>query len=116
MKIHGWDQRDLQGQLIHCLEDTREIIMPQCIEPVKKMKWSDVHISFGPEDHPEVELSERSLPFMVKLPIGRHKVANTLIDNGASLNLIMRKTFIDMWLNLKDLTPIHDTFHGVIPG
>jgi hypothetical protein len=52
---------------------------------------------------------------MVKLPIGRHKVVKTLIDNGASLNLIMRKTFIVMGLNLNDLTPVHDTFHGVIP-
>jgi hypothetical protein len=28
----------------------------------------------------------------------------------------MRKTFIKMALNLADLTPIHDTFHRVIPG
>jgi hypothetical protein len=34
----------------------------------------------------------------------------------ASLNLIMRKTFIEMGVNLKDLTPVHDTFHRVIPG
>jgi hypothetical protein len=53
---------------------------------------------------------------MVKLPIGRHKVAKTLIDNWASLNLIMRKTFIEMGLHLADLTPMHDTFHGVTPG
>jgi hypothetical protein len=43
-------------------------------------------------------------------------MAKTLIDNGASLNLIMRKAFIEMSLNLKDLTSIHDTFHEVIPG
>jgi hypothetical protein len=43
-------------------------------------------------------------------------VAKTLVDNGASLNLIMRNTFIEMGLSLADLTPIHDTFHGVIPG
>jgi hypothetical protein len=43
-------------------------------------------------------------------------VAKTLINNEASLNLIMRKTFIEMSLNLADLTPMHDTFHGVIPG
>jgi hypothetical protein len=66
------------------------------------MRWSDVDISFEPEDHLETELTDRNLPFMVKLPIGRHKVAKTLIDNGASLNLIMRKTFIEMGLNLKD--------------
>jgi hypothetical protein len=38
------------------------------------MKWSDVDISFEPEDHPETELSERNLPFVVKLPIGRHSL------------------------------------------
>jgi hypothetical protein len=43
-------------------------------------------------------------------------VAKTLIDNEASLNLIMRKTFIEMGLNLADLTPMHDTFHDVILG
>jgi hypothetical protein len=43
-------------------------------------------------------------------------VAKILIDNGASLNLIMSKTFIKMCLNLKGLTSVHDTFHGVIPG
>jgi hypothetical protein len=80
------------------------------------MNWSDVDISSGPEDHPETELSDRNLSFMVKLLIGRHKVDKTLIDNGASLNLTMRKNFIKMCLNLKDLTPVHDMFHGVIPG
>jgi hypothetical protein len=80
------------------------------------MRWFDDYITFGPEDHPVTELSERKLPFVVKIPIGRHKVAKTLIDNGASLNLIMRKTFIEMGLNLSDLTPVHDTFHGIILG
>jgi hypothetical protein len=86
------------------------------IEPGRRIKWSDIDISFGPEDHPDIELSERNLPFMIKLPIGQHKVAKTLFDNGASLNLIMRKTFIEMGLNLSDMTPIHDMFHGGIPG
>jgi hypothetical protein len=53
---------------------------------------------------------------VVKLPIGQHKLAKTLIDNGLSLNLIMRKTFIEIGLNLKDLTPVHHTFHRIIPG
>jgi hypothetical protein len=53
---------------------------------------------------------------IVKIPIGRHKVAKTLIDSGVLLNLMMRKTFIEMGLNLADLTPVHDTFHGIIPG
>jgi hypothetical protein len=51
---------------------------------------------------------------MIKLPIERHKVAKTLINNWDSLNLIMRKTFIEMGLNLKDLTPVQDAFHGII--
>jgi hypothetical protein len=42
-------------------------------------------------------------------------VAKTLVDNRASLNLVMRKTFIEMGLNLVDITPIRDTFHDVIP-
>jgi hypothetical protein len=80
------------------------------------MRWSDDYISFGLEDHPDMELSERNLPLIVRIPIGQHKVAKTLIDSGASLNLMMRKTFIEMHLKLSDLTPIHDTFHGIIPG
>jgi hypothetical protein len=53
---------------------------------------------------------------VVKLSIGQHKVAKTLVDNVASLNLIMRKTFTEMSLNLAYLTPVHDTFHDVILG
>jgi hypothetical protein len=70
------------------------------------MRWFDDYISFGPEDHPDTELSERNPPLVIKIPIGRHKVAKTLIDNGASLNLLMRKTFIEMGLKLSDLTPV----------
>jgi hypothetical protein len=40
------------------------------IEPERRMKWFDIDISFGPEDYPEIELSNQNLPFMVKLPIG----------------------------------------------
>jgi hypothetical protein len=80
------------------------------------MKWSNIDIPFGPKDHLEMELYERNLPFVVNIPLGWHKVAKTLLDNRALLNLIMRKTFIDMGLDLSILTPLHDTFHGVIPG
>jgi hypothetical protein len=94
----------------------REISLTQRIKPGRRMRWSDVDISFGPHDPLDTELSDRNLPFTVKLSIGRDKVAKMLIDNRASLNLIMRKTFIEMCLNLKDLTPVQDTFHGIIPG
>jgi hypothetical protein len=80
------------------------------------MKWSETYISFRFEDHPETELSNWNLLFMVKLPIVLHKVANIVIFNGASLNLIMRKTFIEMGINLSDMTLVHDTFHRVILG
>jgi hypothetical protein len=80
------------------------------------MRWSDIDISFGPEDHPDAELIDRNLPFVVKILIGCHKVAKTLIDSGASLNLMMRKTFIMMGLNLADLTPVHNTFMGSSQG
>jgi hypothetical protein len=39
-----------------------------------------------------------------------------MIDSGVSLNLLMRRTFIEMGLSLADLTPVQDTFHGIIPG
>jgi hypothetical protein len=94
----------------------REISLGQRIEPGRMMKWADVSISFRLEDHPDTELSERNLPFMVKIPIGWHKVTKTLIGSRASLNLMMRKTFIEMGLNLAELTPVHDTFHGIILG
>jgi hypothetical protein len=69
----------------------QEISLAQRIKPGRKMKWSDVDISFGPRDHPKTELSNRNLPFVVKLPIRLYKVAKTLIDNGVSLNFMMRK-------------------------
>jgi hypothetical protein len=94
----------------------REISLAQRIEPGRRMRWSEVDISFGPEDHPITELSDRNLPFVVKIPIGRYRVAKTMIDSGASLNLLMRRTFIEMSLSLADLTLIQDTFHGIIPG
>jgi hypothetical protein len=39
-----------------------------------------------------------------------------MIDSGTSLSLMMRKTFIEMVLNLTELTPMHDTFHEIVPG
>jgi hypothetical protein len=48
----------------------REINLAQRIEPGRRMRWSDVDISFGPEDHPNTELSERNLPCVVNIPIG----------------------------------------------
>jgi hypothetical protein len=93
-----------------------EINLAQRIEPGRRMRWSDVDISFGPEDHPNTELSERNLPFVVKISIGRHRVAKTMIDSAASLNLLMRRMFIEIGLSLADLTLVQDTFHGIIPG
>jgi hypothetical protein len=101
----------MQGKKLQC-----EISLTQGIEPGRWMRWCDVDISFGLEDHPDTKLSDRNLPFIVKIPIKRHKVVKTLIDNGASLNLMMRKTFIEMALNLAKLTHVHDIFHGIILG
>jgi hypothetical protein len=100
-----------QGKKLH-----REISLAQRIEPGRRMRWSDADISFEPEDHRDTELSDRNLSFVVKIPIGCHKVTKTLIDSGASLNLMMRMTIIEMGLNLAELTPVHDTFHGFILG
>ncbi len=68
------------------------------------MRWSDVDISIGPEDHSDMKLFDRNMPFMVKIPIRWHNVAKTLIDSRALLNLMMRKSFIEMGLNLAELT------------
>jgi hypothetical protein len=81
----------------------REINLAQQMEPGQRMKLSNTDILFGPEDPPKIEPSNRNMPFVVKLLIERHKVAETLIDNGASLNLIMKKSFIEMGLSLSDL-------------
>jgi hypothetical protein len=43
----------------------REISLAQRIEPGRRMRWSDVDISFGSEGHPDIELSDRNLPFIV---------------------------------------------------
>jgi hypothetical protein len=51
----------------------REISLTQRIEPGRRIRWSDIDISFRPEDHPDVELSDRDLPFVVKIPIGYHR-------------------------------------------
>jgi hypothetical protein len=93
-----------------------EISLAQQIKQGRRMRWSNDYILFGPEDHPDMELFEWNLPLIVKISIGWHKVAKALIDSGASLNLLMRKTFIQMGLKLSDLTPVHDTFHGIILG
>jgi hypothetical protein len=92
-----------------------EISLAQHIERGRRMRWSDVDILFKPEDHPNTELSDRNMPFVVKIQIGCHMMAKTLINSGASLNLMMRKTFIEMGLNLAELTSMRDTFHGIIP-
>jgi hypothetical protein len=54
-----------------------EISLAQRIEPGRRMRWSDIDISFRPEEHPDVELSDRNLPFIIKILIRCHKVAKT---------------------------------------
>jgi hypothetical protein len=74
--------------------------LAQRIEPGRRLRWSDVDISVGPQDHSDTEPSDQNLSFVIMLPIRWHKVAKMLIDNGASLNLIMRKTFNGMGLKV----------------
>jgi hypothetical protein len=83
----------------------REISLAQQIEPGRRMRWSNDYTSFGPEDHLDTKLFDRNFSLIVKILIGQHKVAKTLIDSGASLNLLMRKTFIEMGPKLSDWTP-----------
>jgi hypothetical protein len=51
----------------------REISLAQRIEPERRMEWFDTGISLGSGDHPETELSNQNLPFVVKLPIKGHR-------------------------------------------
>jgi hypothetical protein len=46
------------------------------------MKGSEIDISFRPKDHLMIELYNQNLSFIVKLLIGRHKVAKTITNNG----------------------------------
>jgi hypothetical protein len=94
----------------------REMSLAQRIEPGRMMRCSGIDISFELENHPDTELPDRNLLFVVKLPIMRHKVAKILIDNGKSLNLITRKTFIKMGINLKHLTTYMIRFRGSSQG
>jgi hypothetical protein len=67
-------------------------------------------------DHPTTKLLNRNLRFVVKIHIGKHKVAKTLSDIGATLNLIMRPTYVEMNLLMYVLHPVKATFHDVILG
>jgi hypothetical protein len=50
----------------------REISLAQRIEPGRMMRWSNVDISFGPQDHPDIELSGKKLINYLRLgPLGR---------------------------------------------
>jgi hypothetical protein len=44
------------------------------------------------------------------------ELGNWLFKRQVEDDTLMRKTFIEMGLNFKDLTHVHDTFHDVIPG
>jgi hypothetical protein len=44
------------------------------------------------------------------------ELVNWLFKRQVEDETLMRKTFIEMGLNFKDLTHEHDTFHDVIPG
>jgi hypothetical protein len=48
----------------------QEISLAQCIKPGRIMRWYDVDISFKPHDNTDIKLSDRNLPFVVKLLIG----------------------------------------------
>jgi hypothetical protein len=37
-----------QGKMLE-----REIRLAQCIKPGRRMRWSDIDISFRPQDHPD---------------------------------------------------------------
>jgi hypothetical protein len=42
----------------------QKISLAQRIELGRRMRWFNVDISFGPQDHPDTELCDQNLPFM----------------------------------------------------
>jgi hypothetical protein len=56
----------------------RKISLAQQIEPERRMRWSNDYISFGLEDHPDTELSERNLP--------RHQDSDRAAQGGQDID------------------------------
>ena len=82
---------------------------------VKRVKWSDVPITFDRDDMSGPDNSEGKIPLVVSPVIANKKVGRTLIDGGASLNLITPRVFKMLQCEESELKPARP-FLGVIPG
>jgi hypothetical protein len=58
-----------------------KINLAQQLDPGRRLKWSEMEITFGPDNHLKIELTNRNLPLVAKIPINKFNVAKTLIDN-----------------------------------
>ncbi|KAM6542924.1 hypothetical protein CsatB_007371 [Cannabis sativa] len=83
-----------QEEVVLAVEE-RKLKIPRAGEPT---------ITFNDEDAVKIRLLHND-PLVVEVQIGNKMVARTMIDNGASSNILFKTTFEKMGLQLKDLTP-----------
>jgi hypothetical protein len=80
------------------------------------MRWSNVDISFGPHDHPDIELYDRNLLFVVKLLIGAAQCGQNTDQQWGLIESYHEENLHRDGPQSERLDSIHDTFHGVILG
>jgi hypothetical protein len=59
----------------------------------KYLKWSEVPITFDPNDHPDFVSKSGQYPLIVSPTIKDVKLNRVLIDGCSSLNILFLKTF-----------------------
>ncbi|XP_060963703.1 uncharacterized protein LOC133033115 [Cannabis sativa] len=68
-------------------------------------------ITFSDEDDVKISFPHND-PLVVEVQIANKMVARTMIDNGASTNILFKAPYENMGLQLKDLTPCLQTVYG----
>lgn len=84
-------------------------------EPPERRVWLEVDITFGPDDHPKAMMTSGALPMLCTPTISGVAVSKTLIDGGASLNVILVEAFDALRLPREQLAP-SKPFSGVVAG
>jgi hypothetical protein len=79
------------------------------------MKWSTCKIGFDEEDHPASTRSVGTIPLLCTPTINNIAVNQTLIDEGAGLNIISVEIFEKMQVLYHRLMPTRP-FFGVTEG
>jgi hypothetical protein len=80
------------------------------------LRWSEVPITFGHDNDPDLILKLRGYPLVVCPIIKDVKLNRVLVDGGSSLNLLFLKTFDQMGLSKSLRSTSRAPFHGIVPG